>query len=102
MMVVAERDDVGDDGRSAVFPVDDVMRLGPAVRSRTAGIAATAVANLAGPVDLGWDRAPGSADVEGEAVLAGDDSADGAVTQHPFDVGPVEGAGVFAVHAAPL
>ena len=39
------------------------MRLGPAVRSGASGIAAALVADLAGPVDLGWDRASGAADV---------------------------------------
>src|SRR4051794_17355741 len=65
MMVVAQRDDV-DQGRGpAVLPVDDVVGLGPAVGSGAAGISTAVVADLSGPVELGWDRPAGPAHVEG-------------------------------------
>src|SRR3954467_445619 len=73
VVVVAERDDVDERGDAAVLPVDDVMALGPTMRSAATRISTSPVADLSGPVDLGWDRAAGAADVEGEAVRAGDD-----------------------------
>src|SRR3954452_9278361 len=64
MVVVAERDEVVERGGAAVFPVGDVVGDGPTVGSGASGVAAAVVADCQCSSDLGWDRAPGSSDVE--------------------------------------
>jgi hypothetical protein len=65
MVVVAERDEVGEGGGAAIGPVGDVVGSGPAVGSVTAGVSAAAISDGEGSSELGWDGAAGSADVEG-------------------------------------
>ena len=58
MMMVAERHEVVEDGRSAVFPVDDVMGAGPAVGPVASGVAAAVVTDCQGSSQLRWDLRP--------------------------------------------
>ena len=72
MVLAAEQDEVGQRGRAAVGPVDDVVGVAHRGWSGAAGERAVLVAQDQGDPDRGGDEAVGAADVEDLAVAAED------------------------------
>gem|GEM_PF-4962950 len=83
-----------------MFPVLLMVGVAPAGGDVTSGPLAATVSGDDGSALRVGKRRVGAAHIQGFRVGTGDDPRDGAVTEEPFDVAPVEGAGERPVEDA--